>query len=91
MDDRDGDGGGEYDECEYVPICTKGVSSLDKIMLAMMLTMAFWTMMIYYIMISVESKLKVNPPVTKMIFLAGLLATYFSQLNVEPQVQQWTW
>ena len=41
-------------------------------------------------MISVESKLKVNPPVTKMIFLAGLLATYFSQLNVEPQVQQWT-
>ena len=39
MDDRDGDGGGEYDECGDVPICTKGVSSMYKIMLAMMLTM----------------------------------------------------
>ena len=39
MDDRDGDGGGEYDECEDVPICSIRMSSMDKIMLAMMLTM----------------------------------------------------
>ena len=39
MDDRDGDGGGEYDECDDVPISTIRVSYMDKIMLAMMLTM----------------------------------------------------
>ena len=38
MDDRDGDGGGEYDECDDVPISTIRVSYMDKIMLAMMLT-----------------------------------------------------
>ena len=39
MDDRDGDGGGEYDECGDVPICTIGVRSLDEIILGMMLKM----------------------------------------------------
>ena len=39
MDDWDGDGGGEYDEREDVPICSIRMSSMDKIMLAMMLTM----------------------------------------------------
>ena len=38
MDDRDGDGGGEYDECDDVPIWSKGMSSMDEIMFAMMLT-----------------------------------------------------
>ena len=28
MDDRDGDGGGEYDECDDVPICSIGMSSM---------------------------------------------------------------
>ena len=36
MDDRDG--GGEYDEFDDVPICSIGMSSMDEIMFAMMLT-----------------------------------------------------
>ena len=38
MADWDGDGGGEYDECDDVPISSIGMSLMDEIMFAMMLT-----------------------------------------------------